>query len=271
VDEATSISEASNTLANGATSQAASIEEISAAMEETSSMTKMNAENAAKTQHITLENDEAITRGGKAIAEMTAAMAEIDESSSKIGNVIKTIENIAFQTNLLALNAAVESARAGEAGQGFAVVADEVRNLAQRSAQSAKETTTLIDTTVDRVKHGNTIAGNLASCFEVIESGSTTVSRLIKEIAGATNEQATGVEQVNNALTQLDKATQQMAANSEQLAATGQELNASSENLNTMMTRMSALIIGGETNAAPIPQKSGGKAGKQPKMIGLGS
>ncbi len=242
--EAAAISEASSSMADAASSQAASIEEISAAVEEMSSMTRKNADNAVRTQEITSENDEAIGRGSEAISSMTTAMAEIDEAAGKIGEVIKTIENIAFQTNLLALNAAVESARAGEAGMGFAVVADEVRNLAQRSAQSAKETTALIDTAIDRVKNGTVIAGNLAGCFEVIENGSNTVSNLIKEIAGATSEQAQGVEQVNIALMQLDKATQQLTADSEQLADTGRELSGQSETLDAMMTDMSSVIAG---------------------------
>ncbi len=223
------ISSASSELAENANSQAASIEQISAAVEQMASMTRKNADNAAKTQDTTDANGAAIAKGSSAIASMTSAMSAIDDSASQIGNVIKTIEDIAFQTNLLALNAAVEAARAGEAGKGFAVVADEVRNLAQRSAQSAKETTDLIETTVDRVKNGTVIAGNLASCFSEIEHGSATVGTLIREIASATNEQALGVDQINTAVAQLDRATQQIAANSEQLAGTGRELNSQSD------------------------------------------
>ena len=265
--EAATISEASSSMADAASSQAASIEEISAAVEEMSSMTRKNADNAGKTQEITSENDGAIGRGSKAISAMTLAMAEIDEAAGKIGNVIKTIEDIAFQTNLLALNAAVESARAGEAGLGFAVVADEVRNLAQRSAQSAQETTALIDTALGRVKNGTVIAGNLASCFEVIESGSSTVSGLIKEIAGATSEQAQGVEQVNTALARLDKATQQLAANSEQLAGTGRELSGQSETLDAMMVDMSSIIVGANgAEASPSSRRNGKDSTRMPGM-----
>ncbi len=263
VGQASTISEASSSLAEGATSQAASIEQISSAVEEMASMTRMNADNAEKTQKTMHDNNASIAKGSQAIASMTSAMDEIDDSAGRIGEVIKTIEDIAFQTNLLALNAAVEAARAGEAGKGFAVVADEDGNLAQRSAQSAKETTSLIGTTVDRVKRGSAIAENLAACFGDIEQGSGRVTTLIKEIASATGEQALGVDQINTAVAQLDRATQQIAANSEELAATGKELNTQSESLNGMMSSMSRLITGGDgdgESSRPAPKKrAGGK------------
>ncbi len=234
----------SNNLAEGATEQAASLEETSSALEQMASMTRQNADNANKTNDTNKHNNRLIGDGAKAVGNMSTAMGEINDSAEKISRIIKTIEDIAFQTNLLALNAAVEAARAGEAGKGFAVVADEVRNLAQRSAQAARDTTELIEGTVVRVKHGTDIAQELDKSFKEIESGSGTVSRLISEIASATNEQAQGVDQVNTAVAQMDKVTQSNSATAEQSAAAAADLSRQSENLNGLIQGLAGLVYG---------------------------
>ncbi|MDR0867598.1 MAG: methyl-accepting chemotaxis protein [Planctomycetota bacterium] len=252
------ISSASQSLAEGASEQASSLEETSASIEETTAMTKQNAENANKTNATNQTTNKLIASGAKDVVDMTAAMSEINDSAEKISNIIKTIENIAFQTNLLALNAAVEAARAGEAGKGFAVVAEEVRNLAGRSAQAARDTTDLIEGTVARVKHGTEIAGLLEKSFKQIQEGSEQVSGLIQQITSATNEQATGMEQINNAVSQMDQVTQQNAASAEETASASEELSAQAATLNDMVRELVRLVTGGEQSAvrpAPAPRK----------------
>lgn len=257
---ASDIDEASSSLAEGSTEQAASLEEVSSSLEEMSSMTRQNADNANKTNETTQTTANAVGEGSGAVQDMSRAMSEIDDSADKIKNIIKAIEDIAFQTNLLALNAAVEAARAGEAGKGFAVVADEVRNLAQRSATSAGETTSLIGTTIERVHNGTAIAERLGVCFKEIEDGATSVGRLIDEITSATNEQAMGVDQINTAVAQLDKATQSSAANAETTARSARELNELSSNLNDMVVRLAGLIAGGGKSTVSSAARGKAKA-----------
>ncbi|MCC8167192.1 MAG: methyl-accepting chemotaxis protein, partial [Planctomycetes bacterium] len=229
------ISESASVLADGTTSQAASLEETSAALEQMASMTKRNAENAEKTNDTTRSNATSIQSGVVAVGNMSEAMADINESDERISNIIKTIEEIAFQPNLLALNAAVEAARAGEAGKGFAVVADEVRGLAGRSAQAARDTTDLIETTIQRIRHGTELATQVKNGFTDIESGSQSVSVLINEIASATYETAQGVEQVNRTMAEMDKITQNISATSEEVAAASRDLAEQANALNNMV------------------------------------
>ncbi|MDR1534090.1 MAG: methyl-accepting chemotaxis protein [Planctomycetota bacterium] len=241
---AAEISHSSQTLAEGATSQAASLEETSSALEEMASMTRQNADNSRRTSENTASTVKLIGEGAVAVQNMTSSMAEINESAEQIKRIIKTIEDIAFQTNLLALNAAVEAARAGEAGKGFAVVADEVRNLAQRSAQAARDTTTLIESTVTRIHTGSEIATKLDASFKEIQDGSNKVGELIKEITSATNEQAQGVDQVNTAVAQMDKVTQQNAASAEESASASEELSRQADMLKQMIEELVIIVSG---------------------------
>ncbi len=265
---ASQISDSSQSLAEGSTEQAASLEQTSSALEEMASMTRQNADNANKTNDTTQNNNKLIAVGAEAVTNMSSSMSEINDSAEQISRIIKTIEDIAFQTNLLALNAAVEAARAGEAGKGFAVVADEVRNLAGRSAQAARDTTGLIQTTIDRVRHGTEIAAELDSSFKEIEAGSHSVAQLINEITAATNEQAQGVDQVNTAVAQMDKVTQNNAATAEEAASAAEELSAQASALNTMVEDLVGLVegkvvkhdapaIAGERKAAPAKRLAG--------------
>ena len=262
------ISNTSQSLAEGSTEQAASLEQTSSALEEMASMTRQNADNALKTNETTQSNDKQIAAGAKAVTNMSQAMAEITNSAEQINHIIKTIEDIAFQTNLLALNAAVEAARAGEVGKGFAVVADEVRNLAGRSAQAARDTTQLIQTTIARVHNGSEIAKELDASFKVIEEGSQFVMGRIAEISSATNEQAQGVDQVNTAVAQMDKVTQSNAATAEESASAAHELSTQADILSNMVNELVIMIDGRPQNAnasRPSQRKGNNRNNKAPK------
>ena len=264
-----SISESSQQLAEGATEQAASLEETSSALEEMASMTRQNADNANKTDETMARTGGLFEDGSKHMTGMTAAMSEINTSSEEIGRIIKTIEDIAFQTNLLALNAAVEAARAGEAGKGFAVVADEVRNLAGRSAQAARDTTELIEKTIRSVKNGVQVSQDLGSSFSAIQESAVTVTRLIKEIAVATNEQAQGVDQVNTAVAQMDRVTQENAANAQQSASASEQLSAQAHQLDGMVAELTVLVTGKETVSGATAFSHPGKPGKKRGNVNL--
>ncbi|OPL16860.1 MAG: hypothetical protein AVO39_00890 [delta proteobacterium MLS_D] len=209
----------SQTLADGASQQAASIEETSSSMEEMSSMIKQNAENAGHADNLFTVTDSLIEKTRVSMADLTASMKEISHASEETQKIVKTIDEIAFQTNLLALNAAVEAARAGEAGAGFAVVADEVRNLALRSAESAKSTANLIEDTVKRIKGGVSLVTTTNNNFNEVASNSHKAKELVQEIAAASKEQAQGIEQINMAITEMNSVTQKNASGAEKLAA----------------------------------------------------
>ena len=206
-------------------SQASSLEETASSMEEFSSTVKQNAENAQQASKLVVSTTEIATRGSDSVARVGTTMSDISDSANKIVDIISLIDGIAFQTNILALNAAVEAARAGEQGRGFAVVATEVRNLAQRSAGAAKEIKVLIDDSVSKVEIGNRIVNEAGQTMtEVLESVQR-VATIMNEIAGASREQSTGIDQVNQAITDMDEVTQQNAALVEQAAAAAASLD----------------------------------------------
>jgi methyl-accepting chemotaxis protein len=255
---AAQVSTASQSLAEGASEQAASLEETSASLEEMSSMTQRNAGNAQHAKDLAAQARAAADVGATDMREMAAAMADIKVASDNIAKILKTIDEIAFQTNLLALNAAVEAARAGEAGAGFAVVADEVRNLAQRSAQAAKETADKIADSVSKSERGVAISGKVASGLQEIVTKARQVDELVAEIAAASKEQSQGIVQVNAAVSQMDKVTQSNAANAEETSNAAEELNAQAETLRAAVKDLERLVTGTDTTtvAASTPTTS---------------
>ena len=193
-------------------------------MEEISATVKKNAENAQQANQFTSDTRSVAERGGAVVGDAVNAMARIEESSRKISDIIGVIDEIARQTNLLALNAAVEAARAGEAGRGFAVVATEVRSLAQRSSQAAKDIKDLITNSSGQVKEGVDLVNRAGGSLKDIVDSIKKVADIVADIANASAEQATGIEEVNKALTQMDEVTQQNSALVEENAATAKTL-----------------------------------------------
>ncbi|MCD6365486.1 MAG: hypothetical protein J7M14_06380 [Planctomycetes bacterium] len=228
------ISAGSQSLAQGTAEQAASLEEVTSSIEEMASMTKQNAANATEAKNLAAGATQNADKGGEAMRRMSAAIDDIKKSSDDTAKIVKTIDEIAFQTNMLALNAAVEAARAGEAGKGFAVVAEEVRNLAQRSAEAARNTAEMIDESVKNSDNGVEIAKEVGGSLEQIADGNRKVNDLIAEIAAASDEQSQGAEQITIAVSQMDQVTQSAAANAEESAAAAEELNAQAGELRNM-------------------------------------
>ncbi|MBX3746079.1 MAG: cache domain-containing protein [Verrucomicrobiae bacterium] len=235
------VQEASQSLADGASRQAASLEETSASIEEMSSMTRRNADSAAKVNELGREALEAARRGAGEMQAMNESMVAIQASSEDIERILKTIDEIAFQTNLLALNAAIEAARAGEAGMGFAVVADEVRALAQRSSRSAKDTASKIEGAVAATSRGVALSRTVSSGLEAIVAKVRMVDELTAGVASASREQSSGIEQVNGAVTQIDRETQTTAAAAEESAAAAQQLRAQAAALRQATTELARL------------------------------
>ncbi len=216
---ASEISTGNNDLSSRTEQQAASLEETAASMEQLTSTVKQNAENASQASQLALDASETAQRGGKVVNNVVHTMSAIATSSQKIADITSVIDGIAFQTNILALNAAVEAARAGEQGRGFAVVASEVRNLAQRSAQAAREIKTLIEDSVSKVGVGSAQVESAGKTMEEIVSAITSVTDIMSEIASASDEQSRGIDQIGQAVSEMDRVTQQNATLVEESAA----------------------------------------------------
>ncbi len=238
----TQVSEASQQLAEGASEQASAIEETSASLEEIASMTRKNAENANHTDKIMRETNVIVERASDAMSQLTASMEEISKASEDTQKIVKTIDEIAFQTNLLALNAAVEAARAGEAGAGFAVVADEVRNLAMRAAESARNTASLIEGTVKKIKTGSELVAKTNREFSEVASMVTKSSDLVGEIAAGSSEQSEGISHLNTAVSEMDRVVQQNAANAQETASVSEEMIGEMEKMGSLITELSTLV-----------------------------
>lgn len=231
------VSDSSISLAQGATEQASSVEELTSSVEEIASQTRLNADNANQANELAKLTKENALTGNDHMQQMLRSMEDISDSSNNIYKIIKVIDEIAFQTNILALNAAVEAAKAGQNGKGFAVVAVEVRNLAARSANAAKETTALIEGSIKKVEGGTKIANETAAALIQIVDSIEKVYALINDISVASNEQAIGVEQINQGIAQIANVVQSTSATSEETAAASEELASQAELLKEQVAR----------------------------------
>ncbi len=225
------ISQGNHDLSARTEQQASSLEETAASMEELTSTVKQNSDNANQARQLAATASGVAVRGGAVVAQVVETMASINASSNKVVDIISVIDGIAFQTNILALNAAVEAARAGEQGRGFAVVASEVRNLAQRSASAAKEIKALIGASVEQVEQGSRLVADAGGTMDEVVSSVKRVADIIGEIASASNEQSSGIAQVNQAIVQMDGVTQQNAALVEEAAAAAESLQQQADTL----------------------------------------
>ena len=245
------MSSASQSLADKSSDQAASIQQTSSSLEEMSSMTKQNANNAGQADHLMRDAMQVVSKTNASMNALKGSIEDISKASEETFRIIKTIDEIAFQTNLLALNAAVEAARAGEAGAGFAVVADEVRNLAMRSADAAKNTSDLIEGTVKKIREGATIVSKAGEAFSEVSGISSKVGELVGEIAASSTEQAQGIEQANKAAAEMDRVTQQNAASAQESASASEEMRAWTSQVGGVVEELMILVGGkgsGEKN-----------------------
>jgi len=231
------IADASQSLSQGTEEQASSIEEITASITEVAVQVKQNAANAAQANELSLLAKNDAIKGNEQMKEMLLAMQDINESSSSISKIIKVIDDIAFQTNILALNAAVEAARAGQYGKGFAVVAEEVRNLAQKSANAAKETTTMIENSIEKARAGTKIANDTAQALNEIVESISKAAELVEQISSASSEQASAISQINQAVDQVSQVVQSNSATAEESAAASEELSSQADMLKEMVNR----------------------------------
>ncbi|MDA8521434.1 methyl-accepting chemotaxis protein [Acidovorax sp. NCPPB 4044] len=248
------IAQGNNDLSSRTEHQASALAETAASMDQLGATVRQNADNAQQASQLAQGASSVATQGGEVVAEVVRTMRGIDDSSKKIAEIIGVIDGIAFQTNILALNAAVEAARAGEQGRGFAVVAGEVRNLAQRSAEAAKEIKGLITASVERVKQGSDLVDKAGTTMTEVVESIRRVTDIVAEISVASREQSAGVGQVGDAITQMDQVTQQNAALVEESAAAANALRSQADQLVAAVAvfRVSGSQVAGQS-AAPRP------------------
>jgi methyl-accepting chemotaxis protein len=239
---ASQVASSSHAMAQGASEQAATIEETSAASAEINSMAQRNTENSRTTADIVTGAQVRTERTNSSLREMVEAMDGITSSSQKISKIIKVIDEIAFQTNILALNAAVEAARAGDAGMGFAVVADEVRNLAQRSAQAAKDTAALIEESIQRSNGGKTKVDQVADGIHTVTEETARIKLLVDEINLGSMEQSRGIDQISRSIIEMEQVTQSNAAGAEESAAAAAELSSQAQAMRSIVERLSEMV-----------------------------
>jgi methyl-accepting chemotaxis protein len=249
-ETSTQIAQGNIDLSQRTEEQSSTLEETASSMEELTSTVAQNAQNANQASQLAVQACEVARRGGEVVGEVVTTMTGITESSKKISDIISVIDSIAFQTNILALNAAVEAARAGEQGRGFAVVATEVRNLAQRSAAAAKEIKGLIGASVVKVDQGSKLVDAAGRTMEEIVTSVKQVTDLISEIAAASQEQSTGIGQVNQAITQMELVVQQNASLVEEAAAATESMQGQASSLRQLMTRFQL----GQNTHMPVRQ-----------------
>lgn len=245
---ASEVSNSGMSLADGASQQAASLEETSASSQQISAMAQRSSQDCRSTSDLVTMSQMKFDDTNRSMLDLVKAMNEISASSDKVIKIIKTIDGIAFQTNILALNAAVEAARAGDSGLGFAVVAEEVRNLAQRCAQAAQDTASIVDESIQRSNHGKSKLNEVSAQIMAVTSESVKVKTLVDQITVASGEQTRGIDQIARAIAQIEKVTQASAATAAESAAAAQNLQSQSSLLNEIVSSLSFVVEGSGSN-----------------------